>query len=70
MAIGAVTVAPVFMQAQIERRAMLNHSLVQGRQHHMVVLVQLGNGDNQQSMLLTSVAINNRRVLQSTIVVQ
>ena len=46
---------------KLKGRSMLYHGFVQRRQHHVIILVQLGYRDNQQPMLFSSIAINDCR---------
>ena len=57
------TIASIFMQPQVKGRSMLYHGFVQRRQHHVIILVQLGYRDNQQPMLFSSIAINDCRTM-------
>ena len=59
VAVGAVGVTLVAVQSQVERRTVLDDGLVERGQQHMVVVVELGNRDDQQAMLLAGVAAND-----------
>ena len=61
MSFRAVIVALIFMKTKVEFCSMLHNSSIKRRQQHMIVIIHFWNRDNQQSMILTSVAINNRR---------
>ena len=55
----------IIMQSQVEFGAMLNHRFVQRRQQHVILIVQIRNGNHQQAMILAGVAIHNRRTMIS-----
>ena len=57
--VGAVGVALVTVQSQIERCAVLNDGLVECGQQHMVVVVELGHRDDQQAVLLAGIAAHD-----------
>ena len=59
VSVGAVGVTLVAVQTQIEGCTVLDDGLVERGQQHMVVVVKLGNGDDQQTMLLAGVAAHN-----------
>ena len=57
--VGTVNVALVAVQAKVERRAVLNHRLVQAREQHMVVIIKFGYRNHQQAMLLAGVTTHD-----------
>ena len=63
VSVRAETVALVLVQTQVKRSAVLNHCLVQRRQHHVIVLIQLGDRNYQQPVLLAGVAIDDSRTM-------
>ena len=60
MTLRAVVIALILVKSQIELSAMLNNGNVQRRQEHMVLIVELRNGYNQQSVILADVTVYNR----------
>ena len=54
--VGTVDITLVLVQAQVEWRAMLDHCLVERGEHHVAVVIDLGHGNHQQTVLLAGVA--------------
>ena len=63
VAVGAVDAALVAVDAQIERSTVLDHSLVERRQHHVRAVVHFRNGNHQQAVLLAGVAAHQTRAV-------
>ena len=66
VSIRAEHITIVLVDAQVEGGTVLYHSLVERRQQHMVVVVELGHWDDQQPVLLARVAAHNSRTMIST----
>ena len=56
VAFGTIIFSLVFVQSEIKLSAMLNDRLIEGREEHMVLVVQVGNGHNQQAVIFSDVA--------------
>jgi hypothetical protein len=61
VAFRTVVVALVLVESQIELRTVLNHRTVERRQENVVLIVQLWYGNNEQTVVLTGVAIYKSR---------
>ena len=55
----AEIIALILVQAQIKLGTMLNNCHIETREQHMILIVQFGNRYNEQSMILSSVTVNN-----------
>ena len=55
----AVVVALILMQAKVELCTMLYHRHVEGAQQDVVLVIQFGNGNYEQAMVLTRIAIHD-----------
>ena len=51
-------VALILVEAQVELRSMLNHRAVERRQQNVVLIVQLGHGNNKQTVVLARIAVD------------
>ena len=60
------TVATIFMQPQVKFRTMLDHCLVKRGEQHMVLVVQLRNRHDKQSMVLPRITIHNSSAVISS----
>jgi hypothetical protein len=49
------------VEAQVEFRTMLDDRTVERRQEHMVLIVNLRHGYDQQSVVLTRITVDKRR---------
>ena len=56
----AVYAALIAVYTQIERRTVLNHSLVEARKQHMRLVVHLLNGYHEQTMLFAGITTHQR----------
>ena len=57
MTLGTEVVALILMEAQVELGSMLYHCHVERRKQYMVLVIELGNGHDKQSMILASVTL-------------
>ena len=57
MTLGTEVVALILMETQVELGSMLYHCHVERRKQYMVLVVELGNGHDKQSMILASVTL-------------
>ena len=57
--VGAEVAIAIVVQTQVEFGAMLYHRFVQRGQQHVVLVVQVRDGNHQQAMILAGVAIHN-----------
>jgi hypothetical protein len=58
--IRTVVVALILVESKIEFCTMLDDGHVKRTQQHVVFVVQLRNGNDQQTMILSDVAVYNR----------
>ena len=61
MTLRAVVVALILVESEIELSTVLNHRTIERREQHMVLIVQLRYGNNEQTVILTRVTIYKRR---------
>ena len=61
VAVGTVMVPLVFVESEVELGTVLNHRTVEGREQHMIFIVQFGYGNNEQTVVLARVAVGNGR---------
>ena len=54
------------METKVKFGAMLNHRFVQGREEHVIFIVKRGHGHDHQTVILTNIAADKRRVAIST----
>jgi hypothetical protein len=59
-------VALILVEAEVEFSTVLDDRTVERRQQNMVLIVELRNGNNQQTVVLTRVTIYKRRTAIST----
>ena len=62
---GAVVFSGKLVNAQVEFRSVLDDSSVKGGNQNMILSIQFGQGDNQQAVVFTGVAIHDGRVAVS-----
>jgi choline dehydrogenase-like flavoprotein len=60
VSVGTEVVALVLVQAKVELRTVLDDSAVERREQHMVLIVQAGDRNDKQPMVLAGVAVDNR----------
>ena len=53
---GTIIFSLVLVQSEIKLGSMLNNRLIKGREQHMVLVVQVGHGHNQQAVIFSDVA--------------
>ena len=61
MPLGAVVVALILVESEVELCPVLNHRTVERRQQHMVFVVEFRHGNDEQTMVLARVAVDERR---------
>jgi hypothetical protein len=59
-------VALILVESQVKFRSVLDDRTVERRQEHMVLIVKLGYRNNQQTMVLTGIAVYEGRTAIST----
>ena len=64
--LGAVVVTLILVESEVELGTVLNHRTVERRQEHVVLVVKLRYGNNEQTMILTCVAVYQRRCTVGT----
>ncbi len=66
MTLRAEIVALVLMESEIELSTVLNHRTVERRQKNMILVIELWYGNNEQTMILTRIAVNECRTAIGT----
>ena len=59
--LGAVVVALILVEAEVEFSSMLYDCHVERRQQHMVLVIQFWDGNHEQAVVLARVAVDNGR---------
>ena len=59
VSLGTETVTRILVDTKVKLSAVLNHCLIERRKEHMILIVHLGDGDDEQSMVLSRIAVNN-----------
>ena len=55
VAFGAVVFSLILVEAEVELSAVLDDGLVERGEKHVVLVVQFGNGDDEQTIVLTDI---------------
>ena len=63
MALWTVIVTGISVNAQVELSPVLDHRLVERGENQMVLVIHVGYGHHQQSLVLGGIAPRNRGVL-------
>jgi len=58
---GAVVVALILVQTEVESRSMLDDTAIERREQHMVFVIEFRHGDNEQSVVFACIAVYYRR---------
>ena len=61
MTLGAVVVALVLVESEVELGTVLNNRTVKRREQDVVLIVQFRYGNNEQTVVFSGVAVNECR---------